>query len=68
MMSLAHFNGCLNDVSRDYAIDIASSIAISDGDKTTLQICCKYYVAFDLNDEATMNDCVNKLKEYYKNA
>lgn len=68
MMSLAHFEGCLNDVSADYAMDIASSIAIEDGDKTTLSICCEYYVAYDVGDVNKMNECVNKLKEYYRNA
>lgn len=68
MMSLAHFEGCLNDVSADYAMDIASEIAGIDKDKTTLAICCEYYYAKVNSDVNKMNECVNKLKEYYRNA
>jgi hypothetical protein len=64
-MSLAHFEGCQNDVSTEYAMCIAEAIASIDGDEQTLLYYDMYTLCMERKLFDKANDIVNKLKNYY---
>lgn len=66
-MRLAHFEGCMNDVNVDYAIDIATVIAIMEEDEQALTLCDLYMLCKDRNLHDNTKIVINKLKEHYKN-
>ena len=67
MMSLAHFEACEKDVSTDYAIDIATVIALKDNDEHALTCCDAYWLCMSRGLVDTAKTIVSKLKEYFKN-
>ena len=67
-MSLVHFEGCEQDVSLDYAVDICETIALIDNDEQALNYCDIYRICIERGLTDTANKIIKQLKEYLKNA